>query len=298
MLRYAPKDFKVRRPNGEGGWVYSVKGVKRVPYRLPEILECHMVFVTEGEKDADTGSSDLGLPTTTGPFGAGKWRREYNAYFAGKIVRLIPDNDEEGRKHMQAVACSLFPVAEKVKIVELPFGKDLAQWHALGGTRDQLIRLVKATPAVTAEQVQEWQTGDIDESGIRMTSLRELMNKPKKKVRWIVEGLLPAGGTSLLAAKPKVGKSTMARCIAFAVARGKKFLRRKTLQGTVLYLAPQEIESEVTAHFEKLGATGDEPIHCNFVVPSEFSISELQTVIEKYEPVLVVMDQLLHFLAL
>jgi hypothetical protein len=82
----------------------------------------------------------------------------------------------------------------------------------------------------------------------------------------------------------------------FAVARGKKFLRRTTLQGTVLYLSPQEIKSEVTAHFEKLGATGDEPIHCSFVVPSEFGISELQTLIEKYKPVLIVLDQLLHFL--
>lgn len=296
VLRYAPKDFKVRRPNGEGGWVYSVKGVKRVPYRLPEILEYDKVFVTEGEKDADTGSCDLDLPTTTAPFGAGKWRPEYNAHFTGKIVRLIPDNDQEGRKHMQAVACSLFPVAEKVKIVELPFGKDLAEWHALGGTRKQLIKLAKGTPPVTAEQVQQWQTDDIDEQGLHIQSLRELMDEPRKRVRWIIEGLCPAGGTSLLAAKPKVGKSTTARCIVFAVARGKRFLSRNTLKGTVLYLAPQEIKSEVTAHFKKLGATGDEPIHSCFFVPLEFSISKLQEIIEKYDPVLVVLDQLLHFL--
>src|ERR1019366_2516715 len=124
VLRYAPKDFKVRRPDGKGGWVYSMEGIKRVPYLLSEIVKCKKVFVTEGEKDAETGSCDLDLPTTTAPFGAGKWRPEYNPYFAGTIVRLIPHNDEAGQRHMQAVACSLFPVADKVKIVELPFGKD------------------------------------------------------------------------------------------------------------------------------------------------------------------------------
>ena len=151
---------------------------------------------------------------------------------------------------------------------------------------------------MTAEQVREWQTSDTEDAGLRMKSLRELMDQPKRKVRWTVEGLLPAGGTSLLTAKPKVGKSTLARCLAFAVATGKKFLGRKTLQGTVLYLAPQEIESEVTAHFRSLGATGDEPIHACFVITSEFGIPRLQELIEKYKPVLVVMDQLLHFLHL
>ena len=36
VVRYAPKDFRQRRPDGNGGWIYSVKGVTRVVYRLPE----------------------------------------------------------------------------------------------------------------------------------------------------------------------------------------------------------------------------------------------------------------------
>jgi putative DNA primase/helicase len=296
ILRYSPKAFQARRPDGNGGWVYSVEGVKLVPYRLPTIVEHNWVLGTEGEKDADTACDDLRLAATTNPFGARKWRPEFAEYFANKTVTLIPHQDEAGRKHMQEVACSLFPVAKTVRIVELPFGNDLTEWHKLGGTREQLIVLAKAASAVTAEQVQEWQASHTDDAGLRMKSLRELMNQPKRKVRWIVEGLLPAGGTSLLTAKPKVGKSTLTRCLALAVARGDKFLGRKTLQGTVLYLAPQEIESEVTAHFKSLGATGDEPIHACFVITSEFGIPKLQELIEKYKPALVVLDQLLHFL--
>jgi putative DNA primase/helicase len=253
MLRYTPKAFRARRPDGNGGWVYSV-GDKLVPYRLPMVVKRKSVLITEGEKDADTGVRKLRVPSTTNPFGAGKWRGEFSTCFAGKIVVLCPHKDDTGQKHMQVVACSLLPVAKTVRIIELPFGKDLAEWVALGGTRKQFLSLVKAAPVVTAEQVQEWQGNDAHDAGLRMKSLRELMDQPKRKVRWTVEGLLPAGGTSLLTAKRKVGKSTLTRCLALAVARGHKFLGRKTLQGTVLYLAPQEIESEFTAHFKSLGA--------------------------------------------
>jgi len=107
--------------------------------------------------------------------------------------------------------------------------------------------------------------------------------------------MLPAGGTSMLTAKPKVGKSSIARCLAFAVATGRKFLGRKTVQGTVLYLAPQEMESEVAAHFERLGANGNESIHVCCVTP-DFTVAKLQKLIEQYRPVLVVLDQILHFI--
>jgi putative DNA primase/helicase len=88
VLRYSPKGFKARRPNGEGNWVYSVEGTRLVPYRLPTILNHNEVVVTEGEKDACTGGHELGLATTTNPFGAGNWREEFSAHFAGKMVVL------------------------------------------------------------------------------------------------------------------------------------------------------------------------------------------------------------------
>src|SRR5208282_4186453 len=34
-LRYVPKDFSMRRPDGKGGWIRNLKGVRRVLYRLP-----------------------------------------------------------------------------------------------------------------------------------------------------------------------------------------------------------------------------------------------------------------------
>jgi putative DNA primase/helicase len=119
IVRDNHKNFRARRPDGNGGWVYSTAEVKLVPYRLPMILRSKRVLITEGEKDADTGVRKLRLPSTTNPFGAGKWREEFSAYFTGKSVALCPHNDDAGRKHMQSVACSLFPVAKKIKSLAL-----------------------------------------------------------------------------------------------------------------------------------------------------------------------------------
>jgi hypothetical protein len=55
-VRYAPKDFRQRRPDGAGGWTWNLDGVQRVLYRRPELRQADptdWVFVCEGEKDAD-----------------------------------------------------------------------------------------------------------------------------------------------------------------------------------------------------------------------------------------------------
>jgi putative DNA primase/helicase len=95
-----PKGFFQRGPDGNGGWLLNLDGVRRVPYRLPELLKASVqdcVYVTEGEKDTDR-LFDLGLTATTCPMGAGKWREEYNPFFAGRLVAIIPDKDEPGEK--------------------------------------------------------------------------------------------------------------------------------------------------------------------------------------------------------
>ena len=48
---------------------------------------------------------------------------------------------------------------------------------------------------------------------------------------WIWDGILPDGGMSLLVAKPKVGKTTLAFGLGVAVSRGTEFLGRATMQG-------------------------------------------------------------------
>jgi 5S rRNA maturation endonuclease (ribonuclease M5) len=113
------KDFRQRRPNGKKGWVWNLKGVEPVLYRLPEVSKAVEVLVVEGEKDADNAQT-LGFTATTSPGGAGKWKDSYSQWLKGKRVVLIPDNDNPGREHMAKVAASINGNAASIKLLNIP----------------------------------------------------------------------------------------------------------------------------------------------------------------------------------
>ena len=69
VCRFDPKDFRQRRPNGNGGWIYDLKGIEPVLYRLPQIGKAQEVLIVEGEKDADN-LCGLGFAATTAPMGS------------------------------------------------------------------------------------------------------------------------------------------------------------------------------------------------------------------------------------
>ncbi len=137
------KTFKIRRPDGQGDWIWKMKGVRWVPYHLPDLLaSTGTVVVVEGEKCADALIS-LGFTATTNPCGAGKWRAEFSSYMKGRDVILWPDRDPVGREHMQKVAQSLAGCASSVRIVEppedLPDRGDVFDGiNTLGWDRDQV----------------------------------------------------------------------------------------------------------------------------------------------------------------
>ena len=136
VVRFEPKSFAQRRPDGRGGWVWGLDGAQRVPYRLPELLSTvGVVYVTEGEKDAER-LADLGLTATCNPCGAGNWRSEFGRHFVGRNVVILPDNDGPGLAHADSVARSLYPAAKSVRIVWLsgvPEKGDVTDWLAAGG---------------------------------------------------------------------------------------------------------------------------------------------------------------------
>ncbi len=172
VCRFQPKDFRQRKPNGKG-WSWSVKGVKPVPYRLPEMLDTHdrVVVICEGERDADA-LWKLGVPATTNAGGAGKWHEDLTPFFRGMDVVIIPDNDPPkkyqktgepmlhpdgspilpGQDHAQAVATALHGIAQRVRVLELwrhwpdmPLKGDVSDWIAHGGTAEALHGLIGKT---------------------------------------------------------------------------------------------------------------------------------------------------------
>ena len=54
------KTFKIRRPDGKGGWIWKTKGMHWIPYRLPELLASSgPVIIPEGEKRRIKAGSNL-----------------------------------------------------------------------------------------------------------------------------------------------------------------------------------------------------------------------------------------------
>ena len=118
-IRYEPKAFSQRRPDGRGGWLWNLQDIEPVLYRLPVLVSANLgdwVHICEGEKDADR-LEDLGLIATTAPMGAGKWRPSYSEFLRGRKVAIIPDRDEPGQRHAQQVAKALLGVAAVVRII-------------------------------------------------------------------------------------------------------------------------------------------------------------------------------------
>ncbi len=110
VCRKSPKGFTQRRPNGNGGWIWNLKGVIFLIYRLQQTLkaiaENRSVFIVEGEKDADN-LGKIGLTATCNSGGAGKWKPQFNKYFRHGRVIIIPDNDAPGHEHTEKVARNL-----------------------------------------------------------------------------------------------------------------------------------------------------------------------------------------------
>ncbi len=150
-VRYRPKGFKQRRPDGRG-WSWNLGDAPRVPYHLPELIAAvqagKVVFICEGEKDVDALRA-IGLTATTNAAGAEKWRPEYVPFFQGAHVVILPDNDEPGRKHARTVARALHPVAASLRVVQLPdlpVKGDVSDWLKAGGSASDLRQIAKAAP--------------------------------------------------------------------------------------------------------------------------------------------------------
>jgi hypothetical protein len=134
-------------------------------------------------------------------------------------------------------------------------------------------------------------------ASLALTPLRDLLAEPEEAIPWLVDKMLPAGGLSLLVAKPKVGKSTTARNAALAVARGEPFLSRETAPGPVVYLALEEKRSEVQAHFQRMGAS-EEPVFVHVGGAPQEALDALRAAIEAHKATLAIVDPLLRLVRL
>ncbi len=177
-VRFEPKDFRLRHPDGKGGWSWTVAGVRRIVYRLDELGEQRGLWLVEGPKDADNLWA-LGIPATTTPGGAKAWRDEYAQQIrdaGAEEVTACRDNDEPGAAYRHSAAVALARLGVTVRMLDLPDlppKGDVSDWIAAqrvagrteGEIRAALLALadqapicprgqpseVPAEPAITAE---------------------------------------------------------------------------------------------------------------------------------------------------
>jgi len=238
VIRYYPKDFRQRRPDGKGGYIYNLQGVTPVLYRLPEVLEAvrsnKPVLIVEGEKDVDN-LFKLGFTATTNSGGAGKWRDSFSDALKEAHVVIIPDADEPGRKHAEQVAESLKTRAKSIKILHLPDLQekqdvtDFLRKHGKEKGKELLTKLIAETP--------EWWIKEEKPLFICMGSIEV------QEVKFLWKPYIPLGKITLLQGDPGSGKTFIAANIAAAVSTGKPLPYgdiENPVQGNVIYQTAED----------------------------------------------------------
>lgn len=295
-VRFEPKDFRQRKPDGAGGWSYKLNGVRRVPYRLPELLTAspeETVFIVEGEKDADRLSA-LGLVATTNAGGAGKWRDEFNEALRGRRVVIIPDNDEPGREHASRVAQSLRGATSDVRILSLPGLQpkgDVSDWLDAGGVVDELLVLAEAAPEHTAAE------GPVP-TKLRSLTVVCMADVEPETVRWLWYPYIPFGKLTVLEGQPSLGKSWLTCALASAVSRGSGLPGCESFEpGNVLMLSAEDGIADTIR--PRLGAVGADTARV-FAVKELFALDTLgmlmlEEKVEELRPTLVIIDPLFAY---
>ena len=286
---------RVDGPHGKGFYIRQPdNGKLQAPpppyplFRLPELISHpeRPVLVVEGEKTALSAATLLPEYCVVTSLGGSKAaeKSDWNPLKDRQVV-IWPDADEPGAKYAEDVAeqCRTVGAAD-VRIVslpdELPKGWDLADTPP----PDMDIRaLVEAAQAPTVA------------GGLGLVTLGDLLNAPEEERDWLVDDMLQAGGFSMMASKPKAGKSTLARCLAIAIAQGRPRLGKNVTQGRVIYIALEEKRAEVSRHFDRMGAQENDPILSFIDQAPQDAFEQLECEVRERKPALVIIDPLFRF---
>lgn len=165
VVRSPGKRFHQERWDiARGKYVKGLGDSIRVLYNLPGVFEeavnGGMVWITEGEKDADA-LIERGLTATCNPGGAGKWRDEYAESLrgVGRVV-ICYDLDEPDKKtglrpgevHALTVAKSVQPLVGGIEFRCAAEGKDVFDHFEAGHSVEEL---VKAPPVAIPKSLDE-----------------------------------------------------------------------------------------------------------------------------------------------
>jgi RecA-family ATPase len=265
VLRFEPKDFRQRRPNGNGGWIWSA-GEQRVPYRLPELLQYPdaTVFITEGEKDANRVAS-IGHCATT--VACGKWTSDCVNVLAGRDVLILEDNDEAGRKRALEAATALHGTAKTIRIVRLPAlpdKGDVSDWlEADRRNTDRFVDVCFAAPLWEPTTSESKPDGEPPKK-IQWLKMSNWDREPIPERKWAIPDRVPLNQAGLLSGEGGVGKSIIELTKNVAHVSGKDWFGSLPELGPAIYIGAEDNEDEIHIRLAAIanhyGVTFDELI--------------------------------------
>jgi archaellum biogenesis ATPase FlaH/predicted RNA-binding Zn-ribbon protein involved in translation (DUF1610 family) len=238
-VRFIPKSFRQRRPDGKGEWIWNLKGANQVPYRLPELIaSTDMIFIAGGEKDVES-LVKLGLTATTNSGGEGNWKQEFSEYLKGRDVVILEDNDSKGQKHGKTISEGQMGIAKTIKIVrfpELPKGGDVSDYLTTHNI-EEFIKLVEETPIFQGSYKEHF--CDVTGNALNILAHTESWNQIREldiKVEWIVDHLIPKGAIIILFGKGGIGKTWLVMDIARCIGSGIDYLGYATQETLVIFV--------------------------------------------------------------
>jgi RecA-family ATPase len=269
VLKYEPKDYLQRRPDGNGGWIWDRQG-RRVLFRLPELLKYPdaTVFFTEGEKDAERVAT-LGHCATT--LASGTWTSECAQALAGRDVWILEDNDDKGRKRAQEAVEALNGTAKSIRVVRLPGlpeRGDVSDWLDAGHSSDELIEACTAAAPWKAGASVEKSNGAQPQQEpekpppLQWANTSGWDHEPCPDRDWAVLERIPLRQVTLFSGEGAIGKSITELMLSVAHVTTKDWLGSLPEPGGAFYLGGEDDEKEIrirlTAIAAHYGTTFDE----------------------------------------
>jgi len=303
VVRFHPKTFRQRRPDGAGGWLWNLQGVDIVPYRLAAltagVAAGDRVWIVEGEKDADA-LYDRGEVATCNPMGAEKWPADFARYFRDADVVIVRDKDEPGTKHARKVFANLRGVAKSIRVVEARTGKDASDHIDAGHQLSEFVPVYPVEDLRKSDPIA-WKRRALRMGFDATDPIREV--DPEKAVQLPPEPTWPNGfagqpcealpnlrGVVVVAGVPSAGKSVLALASGIDAARA---------GWDVLYLQAEMAERPFAKRLRNaVGLVGKPQTFHHVDIGYGASIEALMAWIESRiteRPTLIVFDSLTSF---
>lgn len=224
-----------------------------------------LLYFTEGEKKA-AALSKLGVPAI-GLGGVWNWFEDRNPLddfnlfkWSGRQVKIVFDSDCQYKANVQKALKRLADelikrgaVPSEVPLPALPGAEktgvdDFLVHHGSGAKALKAFRALPEKPLLLPQGF----------TAIEIASMK--LPEPK----WVVQGLIPVG-LSVLAGKPKIGKSWLTLDLSIAVSSGSKVLGGYDVrQAPVLHLALEDTKYRLQSRLKRVLDSKPAPDNCHF----------------------------------